>query len=94
MAILVDDTCAIMDRKDFDDLPDYSCSLPGGTIIGKRWKRSKEYVLNPSGWLMGEYIADPHGRDSHIGIIWREIIEVVEPPKGSLKKSRKRKKSN
>ena len=35
----VDDKTALMTRREFEDLPQYSCSLPTGQTIGKRWKR-------------------------------------------------------
>lgn len=77
--ILVDDKSAVMEQKDFVDLLEYSCSLPTGTIIGKRWKRNNNSHFNydkskPEDWWMGEYfdINDPN----NIGIKWRKI-EVV-----------------
>lgn len=41
---------------EFDALLDYSCSIPTGVIIGKRWKRGEPYG-NPTQWFMGEYVA-------------------------------------
>ncbi|NNS07311.1 hypothetical protein [Erwinia sp. JH02] len=36
--ILVDDTHAVMNRRDFDSLADYSRSIPSGVYPGKMWK--------------------------------------------------------
>lgn len=27
-------------KKEFDNLPEYSCSIPTGTTIGKQWKKN------------------------------------------------------
>jgi hypothetical protein len=37
---IVDEHMAIMDRAYFDELLEYSASLPTGTYLGKRWKRN------------------------------------------------------
>lgn len=78
--ILVDDKHAIMDRADFDGLLEYSCSIPTGVVIGKRWKRREPYRLDdprPAAWWLGEYAqldGDPQGT---CRILWREIIELA-----------------
>jgi hypothetical protein len=70
--ILIDDKHAIMSQKDFDALPEYSCSLPTGTFIGKRWRRREPYTSTPTHWFLGEFIEinDPE----NVGIRWREIL--------------------
>ena len=35
----IDDTHALMDEKSFNELKDYSGSLPSGVYEGKMWKR-------------------------------------------------------
>ncbi len=37
--ILIDDTHAIMTRRTFDSLKEYSCTNPTGVYPGKMWKR-------------------------------------------------------
>lgn len=37
----------VLTRKEFDELLDYSCSLPTGTTIGKRWKRNNNAYRRP-----------------------------------------------
>lgn len=38
-SIVIDDTHAAMDKKTFDALPEYSCSIPSGVYPGKMWRR-------------------------------------------------------
>ncbi len=73
--MLIDDHSVILTRQEFDDLPEYSCSIPTGTTIGKRWKRGEPYVGVRTRWLMGEYADHPDPR--LVRIIWREILEVI-----------------
>lgn len=70
---------AIMDGTYFDGLAEYSCSMPSGVYIGKRWKRNDTAYNHlrglspaPSRWVMGEYekTADPHKAATR----WREIV--------------------
>ncbi len=49
--------------REFAALPEYSCSLPTGTTIGKRWKRldgSHDHRFIAAGgkprWMIGEYV--------------------------------------
>jgi hypothetical protein len=37
--ILVDNECAMMDRKTFEALSEYSASMPSGVYEGKMWRR-------------------------------------------------------
>jgi len=57
----------------FFALPEYSCSIPTGKTVGKRWRRCETFgsrpravevhndkdVRDPDRWLMGEYADDP-----------------------------------
>ncbi len=55
-------------QEAFDKLPNYSCSLPTATTIGKQWKRQ-----NGKGpWVMGEYAENPE--PGMVTILWREIV--------------------
>lgn len=53
-------------------LPDYSCSFPTGTTIGKRWRRAED-----GGWVIGEYVAseDP----DRVSIKWWQP-EITSDP--------------
>lgn len=60
-------------KKQFDELDEYSCSIPTGTTIGKRWKRSNSYS-DPKGelkWWMGEYVKQ---KIPFVGIVWKRIF--------------------
>ncbi len=75
--IQVDAKTAVMTKADFDALREYSCTLPTGTYIGKRWKRAlfkDKYGSEVVGWMMGEYAPNPDPKE--VDIIWRNI-EVV-----------------
>lgn len=48
-------TTVTLTRKEFEALPDYSCSLPTGTTIGKQWKKRKNYYDESKGWVRGTY---------------------------------------
>lgn len=69
--ILHDDLVMVTERE-FRELPEYSCSLPTGQTIGKKWKRQKDYYDESKGWLMGEYIPDPD--PEMVGIRWRDLV--------------------
>ena len=74
--ILVDDRTAVMERADLEELPDYSCTLPTGTTIGKRWKRRRNYYDESKGWVMGEYA--PCAEPGYVAIVWRDVLLVEE----------------
>jgi len=61
-------------QKELDDLGEYSCSLPTGTIIGKRWKCKKDYNDVSKGWLIAEYV--PSYVKNMIGIKWKDAVVV------------------
>lgn len=65
---------AIMSMATFLKLADYSCTIPDGVYIGKRWRRREPYVDQRDGsnvWFMGEYAE--HADPKRAAIIWREI---------------------
>lgn len=63
-------------RSLFDKLPEYSCTIPTGTTIGKVWRRKKDYYDESKGWLIGEYVTDPQGDPKMVGIQWREPLII------------------
>jgi len=65
----------VLTREEFDALPEYSCSIPTGTTIGKEWKRRKEYKSSCDEWSMGEYVEI--GKKDRVGIAWADI-EIEE----------------
>lgn len=80
----VDASHVLLTRAELESLPEYSCSLPTGKRIGKRWRRCQPYGADRSRddvWWMGEYAElDPPEPDT-IAILWREVL-VVEAKAG------------
>lgn len=67
-------------QAELDKLSEYSCSLPTGTTIGKRWKKNTNaYRGLPEGtlpaWWIGEYVEDPD--PEMIGITWTRVRLMV-----------------
>lgn len=68
----------------FDDLLDYSCTLPTGAYPHKRWKRREPYRCVSDAcnegtcprdchrWYMGEYVEIPND-PKNVVIVWTEI---------------------
>ena len=76
---------------EFRALPEYSCSVPTGTEIGKRWKRRIPYHGEPCEWFLGEYV-EPDAEQKEkgqVGIQWTRI-EVAELAKLVLHLERQR----
>jgi len=62
----------LISRKEFDALPEYSCSIPTGTTVGKKWKRRVPYSDKPDSWYLGEYVESL--KPGQIGIEWARLI--------------------
>ena len=77
------DKAIILTKEEFDNLPEYSCSLPTGTTIGKKWKSKVNYNDSSKGWLLAEYIEI--GKKDKVGIKWLDII-LEQSPKGEENK--------
>ena len=60
--ILVDDTHALMEEKDFNELKDYSLSHPSGVYEGKMWKSnlSGTWYLMWYGFSEGGFCSNNH----------------------------------
>lgn len=58
----------IIPQAELRSLPEYSCTLPTGTTIGKRWRRRTPYRSDSYDWMIGEYtdIGDP----DNVGVSW------------------------
>lgn len=70
----------LITRREFDALPEYSCSLPTGTAVGKKWKRRVPYRTQtdpPNDWYLGEYVESY--KKNQIGIEWTLLILPDEP---------------
>ena len=76
----IDDTHVLLTPRQFEELPEYSATMPTGAYPGKCWKRAL-YDMPPHrggkivGWHLGWYgeCEDPNFVTNN----WREI-EVVE----------------
>lgn len=77
----------VLTKKEFDSLPEYSCSIPTGTTIGKKWKRNI-YAFDRAAhdprtgnkveeWYLHEYIEHPN--PNKVGISTKLIIAILKP---------------
>lgn len=74
--ILVEDDLALMTQKTFDDLKDYSLSLPTGVYPNKVWRRGNFWDKSDTTWFLGRYEKDDEGT---WWTKWSKI-EIVEGP--------------
>jgi len=73
----------VISREDLRKMLEYSCTLPTGTYLGKRWRRdihepkrnAGQLGLEPE-WVIGEYIPDPKHDPEMIGIRWSWAMEA------------------
>jgi hypothetical protein len=73
----IDDTYAIMDRRTFLELEEYSATMPSGVYEGKMWRRhngsfDRSPDRKPPVWLLVWY-----GRSDRPNVVsnnWRKII--------------------
>ncbi len=75
-----------LSQREFDNLSEYSCTIPTGKTIGKQWKRREPYGAPPerAQWIRGEYV--DIGEEGMVGIEWREI-EVETPRATQVRKA-------
>lgn len=69
---VVTDDAAVMDVEYFDQLLEYSASIPTGMFIGKRWK-CRSYEGN--WWYLREYF--PSDEPNTVTIRTRRITQVT-----------------
>lgn len=76
----------VLTEKEFNSLPEYSCTLPTGTTIGKKWK-SNIHAFDPrcydprtgntiEDWYLQEYI--PHKDPKLVGISTKHIVGILK----------------
>lgn len=63
----------VLTQQQFDELSNYSHSLPTGTTIGKRWKRQRGID-----WMVGEYF--DVGSETEVGIRWYWAVNEKREP--------------
>lgn len=68
--------------RQFLELPEYSCSLPTGTTIGKRWRRldgahDREFIAGGGKpkWIIGEYLNS--SGPAKVSIYWYKPVITV-----------------
>lgn len=82
----------LLTNKEFDDLLEYSTSVPTGTKIGKKWKRhifvfeNKHGIKFNAGYLPSDvkYVEDywlmgeyvKSNLKDHVDIVWKKIVIV------------------
>jgi hypothetical protein len=81
----------IISREELFALPEYSCSLPTRTAIGKRWRGDVHaYRKHPTPddqheWKIGEYVEHPDPNSGMVGIRWTWAVdENHNPHRGKL----------
>ena len=76
----------VLTKEQFDKLPEYSCSIPTGTTIGKKWKKNR-YAFDPSArdprtgniieeWYLHEYTK--HSDPKMVGISTKMIVAILK----------------
>jgi len=66
-------------RKQLEKYPEYSCSIPTGTKIGKVWRRGEPYVGERKQWYLGQYVKEVPGRVEgtvDVLISWIKVIII------------------
>lgn len=46
-------------KRELDELPEYSCSMPTGTTVGKRWKRDVNAYRKPITFFLNAFDGSP-----------------------------------
>jgi hypothetical protein len=82
-----------MTHAELRALPEYSCSLPTGTRVGKRWVRNNnfgrpsvkleilgiEFVVPwPPDWWQGQYVELDPPDPKRVGIRWSKVALAEE----------------
>lgn len=67
----------VISLEDLEKLPEYSCSLPTGTTIGKRWRQATKWGPEVSRerypeteWMIGTYVDHPDPKLVRIEWVW------------------------
>lgn len=73
----------VVTRDELRALPEYSCSLPTGTTVGKRWRRDVTFGRpnrrkGEAEWLVGEYY--DVGSKEEVGIKWTWAVSSPGVP--------------
>lgn len=67
-------------KFEFDQMPDYSATIPTGAFVGKMWKRKEPYCgTHADGsvkWFVGHYTDHPD--KTKVGIRWYDVQLISE----------------
>lgn len=72
----------VLTKQEFDSLPEYSCSIPTGTTIGKKWKMNRfafvkfEDGIKREEWHLCEYVE--HADPKLVGISYKSIVAILK----------------
>ena len=80
-SILLDDTHAVMSKQSFDQLAEYSSTMPGGVYPGKMWSRhdglfDRNCKPQDRRWLLCWFCEVP-GNPTRCSINFRVILVVM-----------------
>ncbi len=67
---------AVLTKRQFEELGEYSCSMPSMVAEGRPWKRNENAYNRHNtipAWLMGEYIPSPTSPETHCSVRWSRI---------------------
>lgn len=77
---------ALIYRDDFQRLQEYSCTVPTGVYVGKRWKCNLNvYAPAEPNWIMGAYETAAHD-PSMCALRWYDVMLVDRSPATQDKK--------
>lgn len=74
----------VISRAELFTIREYSCSIPTGTVIGKRWRRDvhafrrRATPVDRHEWQIGEYIE--HSDPGKVGIKWGWAVDDQHEP--------------
>jgi hypothetical protein len=78
----------VVSREELKALGEYSCTIPTGVILGKRWRRDVQaykWQAHPiplrhtrieSEWIIGEYV-DNDPDPKMMGILWYWAMDIA-----------------
>jgi hypothetical protein len=72
----------VLTKREFDELGEYSCSLPTGTTVGRRWKRDMNAYRQPTCFFL--HVCDGRPEPSFRGEDWW-MGEYAADPKAKIR---------
>lgn len=80
----------VISREDLIKLLEYSCSIPTGVTIGKRWRCTTRFPYRKLDqenieWFIRTYVQDPHNENMALIVSVWAVDENHEPHRGDLR---------